>query len=587
MLPSCHWFFCHEHAPVDTVAMRLLPRGSGLALCGLFVLVAGCGGHVQPAVPTQPPPPPPPLPVTQFEAPAARPVALTTTPADDAIRRAEQEFQNGQKELSLGHPVAAREAFDRAVDVMLTMPGGAKATPELEAELDRLLDRISALEAQALHDGDGFTEARTTPAVIDALLGATADPPMAPATTLEMVQQDLGRTSHDLPIPMNAKVLAYVELWRGTLHDVMQESLNRSVRYTPMIQDVFKSEGLPLDLMYLPIVESAFNPTALSRAAAKGLWQFEADTGHENGLDLDWFRDDRSDPEKATVAAAKYLKYLVDYTNGDWFLALASYNCGPGRVDSAVKKSKTTDYWTMIQSTRYLPRDTREYVPMVLASVLIARNPVFYGFEAPVVTPLAYERVTVPDAIDLGVVAEWAGVPVAEIRELNPELRRATTPLGKHELKVPVGTGPTIEARLATADPSIFARSQFQWHTVKKGETVSSIARVAGVRAANLASANGMTTNAKIQVGQQLMIPRAATTPTMTAHKPAAAPAASNTTSTTSTTTSGTTTTYRVKAGDTLYSIARQFETTVDALKQLNQLSSDVIVVGDRLTVRR
>jgi membrane-bound lytic murein transglycosylase D len=469
----------------------------------------------------------------------------------------------------------------------LAVPGGAKSTPELEAELDRLLDRISALEAQALHEGDGFTEARSTPAVIDALLGATADPPIAPATTHEMVEQDLGRTPHDLPIPLNSRILSYVELWRGTLHDVMQDSLNRSVRYTPMIQDVFKAEGLPLDLMYLPIVESGFKPTALSRAAAKGLWQFEADTGLENGLDLNWFRDDRSDPEKATVAAAKYLKYLVDQSAGDWFLALAAYNCGPGRVDSAIKRSKTTDYWTMIQSTRYLPRDTREYVPMVLASVLIARNPTLYGFETPVVAPLAYERVTVPDAIDLGVVAEWAGVPVAEIRDLNPELRRATTPLGKHELKVPVGTGPTIEARLAAADPSIFARSQFQWHTVKKGETLSSVARVAGVRAANLASANGLTTNAKIQVGEQLMIPRAATSPTLTAHKPAAAPAPAAATGPAGSTAANGTTTYRVKSGDTLYSIARQFETTVSTLKQLNQLSSDVIVVGDRLTVRR
>jgi membrane-bound lytic murein transglycosylase D len=269
-------------------------------------------------------------------------------------------------------------------------------------------------------------------------------------------------------------------------------------------------------------------------------------------------------------------------------MTLAAYNCGIGRVDAATKRSKLNDYWALSDSTRYLPRDTREYVPMVLASVLIARNPTHYGFEVPAVPLLAYEKVTVPDAIDLGVIAEWAGVPIAQIRDLNPELRRATTPLGKHDLKVPVGTGPMIEARLATADASVFARSQFQWHTVKKGESLSTIARAAGVKTAILASANGITSSAKVQVGQQLMIPRAASSPTITARKPASAnatPAAPPAGA--STPAPSGPTTYRVKQGDTLYSIARQFDTTVDALKHLNQLSTDVIVVGNKLTVRR
>ena len=211
------------------------------------------------------------------------------------------------------------------------VPGGARSDQAISTDLDRLLDRISALEAQALHEGDGFTEARSTPAVIDELLGASLDPPKPAATTEEMVAGDLAATPHDLPIPLNTKILSYVELWRGNLHDVMQDALNRSVRYVPMIEDVFKTEGLPLDLAYLPIVESGFKPTALSRAAAKGLWQFEADTGQDNGLDLNWFRDDRSDPEKATQAAAKYLKWLVDQCSGDWFMTLAAYNCGIGR----------------------------------------------------------------------------------------------------------------------------------------------------------------------------------------------------------------------------------------------------------------
>jgi membrane-bound lytic murein transglycosylase D len=562
--------------------MSSLPRLSVLAAVGLCV---GCSAHVPPSTSSSLPPS---LPVESVAAPAghAVEVPIPANPSANLVARADQEFSNGQEELSLGHLVAAREAFDRAVDILLTAPGGARSSPDVSADLDRLLDRITALEAQALHDGDGFTETRSTPAVIDALLVAAVDPPRAAATTEEMVTADLADTPHDLPIPINTKILSYVELWRGTLHDVMQDALDRSVRYVPMIQDVLKAEGLPLDLAYLPIVESGFKPTALSRAAAKGLWQFEADTGHENGLDLNWFRDDRSDPEKATQAAAKYLKWLIDQCSGDWFMTLAAYNAGVGRVDLAEKRSKLTDYWALSESSRYLPRDTREYVPMVLASVLIARNPTRYGFEIPAVSSLAYERVTVPDAIDLGVVAEWAGVPVEQLRDLNPELRRATTPLGRHDLKVPVGTAATIEARLATADPSVFARSQFQWHTVKRGESLSTIARQAGVRTANLASANDIALGTTVQVGQQLMIPRATASPALGTHRPAAAPAivAGPAGASGANAAGGI---YRVKPGDTLYSIARQFDTTVDTLKHLNQLSTDVIVVGDKLTVRR
>lgn len=557
--------------------MPQLRRLTVLAVLGLCV---GCGAHVPPA---PPPSPASPLPVEPVQAPKARAteVALPPDPTLELTARADREFSTGEQELSLGHLVAAREAFDRAVDILLDAPGGARSDAKVSADLDRLLDRISSLEAQALREGDGFTEAKTTPAVIDSLLAAAVEPPKPEATTQEMVAADLASTPHDLPIPLNTKVLSYVQLWRGNLHDVMQDALDRSARYIPMIEDVFKAEGLPLDLAYLPIVESGFKPTALSHAAAKGLWQFEADTGQENGLDLNWFRDDRSDPEKATLAAAKYFKWLLDQCSGDWYMTLAAYNAGVGRVDTAMKRSKLSDYWALSESSRYLPRDTREYVPMVLASILIAKDPAHYGFEVPVVSSYAYDRVTVPDAIDLGVLAEWAGVPVDQLRDLNPELRRATTPLGKHDLKVPMGTAATIEAKLASADPSVFARSQFQWHTVKKGETLSSIARQSGVRTATLASANGVSTKDKVQVGQQLMIPRATVTPVpATRH---AAPTAAQASTPTSTSTS---TTYRVKQGDTLYSIARQFDTTVDTLKHLNHITSDVIVVGDKLTVR-
>jgi membrane-bound lytic murein transglycosylase D len=520
------------------------------------------------------------LPIAPLTTIPGRPVQLVLDPVTEYIARAEAAFAQGQAELQAGHLVAAREHFDAAVDGLVGAPGGARSDPRLSAEFDRLLDRISALDVLALREGDGFTEARSEPAVIDALLNDTAEPPAPTLSTEETVTADLAKTAHDLPITVNAKVLGYVELFQGNLHDFMSTTLARSVQYVPMIQDVFRAEGLPLDLAYVPIVESAFKNTALSRASAKGMWQFIQDTATENGLQQNWFLDERSDPEKATVAAAKYLKSLADEFDGDWNLALASYNAGPGRIEHAVKLAKTADYWKLSASTKYLPRDTREYVPMILAAVIIARNPTRYGFDVAVPTPPAYEKVTVPGALDLRIIAEWAGTTVEDIQTLNPELRRTTTPSSGHDLKVPMGTAPAIEAKLAAADPSLF--TTFKFYSVKRGDSITSIARQFKVTTAELRTANDLKTSSRVRSGQTLMIPQ----PRASA-LPARPAAATPSTSTSSSSSAASQQTYKVRPGDTLSSIARHFDMTVTDLKRINQLSSDNIVVGDKLTVRR
>jgi membrane-bound lytic murein transglycosylase D len=361
----------------------------------------------------------------------------------------------------------------------------------------------------------------------------------------------------------------------------MSEGLSRSLQYLPMIQDVFRSEGVPLDLSYVPLVESAFKTNALSRASARGMWQFIASTAQQHDLERTWFIDERADPEKATHAAAQYLKSLGEMWDGDWNLALASYNAGPGRVQRAIRLSKSFDFWKMSASTKYLPRETREYVPMILAAVIIARNPERYGFDVTPPAPIAFETVTVPDALDLKYIAEWAGVTVSEIQALNPELRRTTTPSGSHKIKVPMGTAAAVDAKLVSVDPTLFAT--FKFHTVKKGETVATIAKQYKLTTADLRSANDLKSNTKVRAGQTLMIPerRAAALPA----KPATAsraPAASSSSSA-----SRGPLTYRVQRGDTLSSIARHFDTTVSQLRELNQLVSDRITVGSRLTIRR
>jgi membrane-bound lytic murein transglycosylase D len=543
----------------------MLPR---LALVIATSVLVGCGAHVRPnALPS--------LPVQPLAEPVGTPVPLAPDRFAFVIMEAERAFEAGRTELQQNHLVAARAQFDRAIDLLLNEPTGARAEPRLRTAFERLLDRISALELIALREGDGFAEAESAPAAIDELLAAAMfERPSPAATTEETVAADLAYTPRDVPIPINDKVLSYVELFQGRLREFMQEGLDRGRPYLPMIRQVFQAEGLPLDLAYVPLVESAFKTNALSRASARGMWQFMLPTAREHGLEQNWFIDERSDPEKATRAAAQYLKSLYEMFD-DWNLALASYNAGPGRISRAMRLSRQTDYWRVTASSRYLPRETREYVPMILAAIVIAKNPTLYGFDPVSTAPLTYETVTIPQALDLRIVAEWAAVPLEQVRELNPELRRTTTPAQPHELKVPIGTAATIQARLATADPSLFVK--FDFHTVRRGETLAAIARRYGIRLADLRAANDMRTS-RISVNQTLMIP---TRPsgglpsTTRASVPVVASSA------------GSPVTYRVQRGDTLFSIARRFDTTVDSIKRLNRLSTDRIIVGDRLMVRQ
>jgi membrane-bound lytic murein transglycosylase D len=548
--------------------MRVLTNLTVLAVSGLVV---GCSARVAPAVPLAS------LPVSspqQTQLPDATPPVALLDPIESLIAQSEAHFAAGQKELQLGHLTAASARFDQAVDVLLASPTGARGEPRLKAHYDRLLGRISALEILALREGDGFTQARTEPAVIDDLLAvATLDLPSASTATTEAVVEDLATTEHDLPIELNDRILSFIELFQGNLRTFMQESLHRGAKYMPMVQSVFRAEGVPLDLAYLAIVESGFKNTALSRASARGMWQFMPATGKEHGLTQNWFIDERADPEKATRAAAQYLKTLNKMFDGDWNLAMASYNAGPGRLQRAVKASKLNDYWKLTETARFLPKETRNYVPMIMAAVIIAKNPTQYGFEPGVNSTLAYDTVTVPDALDLRTVAEWTETSIEEIRDLNPELRRTITPVGKHDLKVPVGMAPVVEAKLAEAGPATFAK--FERYAAKRGETMVTIARKFKVTTLDLASANGLTTRSRLKIGQSLMIPRAVSA--ALASRPAEAPP----------TPEATVVTYRVKPGDTLTGIARQFDTTVNDIKRWNSLTSSRIDVGDRLTIHR
>jgi membrane-bound lytic murein transglycosylase D len=527
------------------------------------------------------------------------PLQPAPDPVADLIAVSDRHFEAGRQELTLGHLDQARTEFDRALDTLLESPEGARNNQRLREHFDRLVDRISVLEQGALTTGDGFSETRSEPAAIDSLLAIATfeSTPLKPATA-ETVQADLESTTHDIPIPTNDRVLRYVELFQGRLREFLTEGLSRGVQYLPMIQATFRAEGLPLDLAYIPLIESAFKPSALSRAKARGVWQFMRGTALENGLKADWYLDERADPVKATTAAAKYLKTLFN-TFEDWHLAMASYNGGPGRVRRALARSRQNDFWKLTSSTRWLPRETREYVPMILAAVIIAKNPAQYGFEIVPMPSTLTETVLVPEALDLRRVAEWAEVPVDDIQKLNPQFRRWTTPVkkGEYTIAVPEGTAGKVRAGLEAAAPN--QRNALQFHTVKRGETLATIARKLQVNRTDLAEANYLKATSRVAAGTRLVIPRMPSAALLAratreasdlektaetivadvlAETSAVAPMVEN---------RAAVRTYRVKSGDTLYAIAKRFKLTVNQLKTWNKLRTSNLQVGTRLLLQQ
>ncbi len=574
---------------VPAVLLGAVACGSSIRTQTVSVrpVAASTTSHSKPAAETAPAKQaPPPAPV-----PAPDPVAAL-------IASSELHFTAGERELQLGHFDGARQEFNRAIDVLLESPFGARTDARVREHFDRLVDRISAYEVKALAEGDGFTEKKYEPASIDELLAvsATFGPPPSPSPELhDAVKTDIATAGHDIPIPLNNRVLAYVELFQGRLHDFIQDGLTRGSRYLPMIQNVFRAEGLPLDLAYVPLIESAFKPNALSRTKAKGVWQFMSGTAVENGLRRDWYIDERSDPEKATEAAARYLKTLNTMFHGNWHLALASYNGGPGRLQKAIKRIGIDDFWKLAESPRVLPRETREYVPMILAAIVIARNPAQYGFEfdaaPPVAAAPAYEKIALDRPVDLRRIAEWADTTIGEIQSLNPELRRWTTPVKdtSYELKVPAGSADQVRARLADATAADLA--PLKWYTVKRGDTLPVIARRLNVSRTDLAEANYLSRNARVTVGQKLAVPHETTVLMAASSNRTAPPAEARVVA------AGPSTmpepgasgriklTYEVQHGDTLASIARLFRTSVSALRTWNRSLGARITPGERLTV--
>jgi membrane-bound lytic murein transglycosylase D len=451
----------------------------------------------QPAPEEQKPPAP-----KQVPEPVVAAAPVSADPVADLIAKVEKEYQAGQQNYTAGHLEAARQNFDRAFDLLLGSNLEIHSDPRLEAEFDRILDGVNGSEMQALQQGDGFTEQKPEPAPIDEANEVNVP---VDARVKAQAEAEIKSTPSDLPLMMTDQVAGYISYFSGHGRGVLENALTRSGRYEDMIRRVLKEEGVPQDLIYLAQAESGFHPLALSRVGARGIWQFMASRALGYGLKRDWWVDDRQDPEKSTRAAARHLKDLYAQF-GDWYLAMAAYNSGPGTVQSAVKRTGYADFWELYRRN-VLPRETRNYVPIILAVTIMAKNPAQYGLDhLEKAQPVPFDTVRIDYPVDLRLAAECVDVSASDLQDLNPSLLRMTTPNDKEfDLRLPAGTKDKFQTAIAAIPPGM--RVWWRYHKVKPGDTLASIAREYRTTAREIAQANDLEDGQSLPPDSKLTIP--------------------------------------------------------------------------------
>jgi peptidoglycan lytic transglycosylase D len=484
-------------------------------------------------------------------------------------------YNSGLDAHKAGRYDEARDYFDQAVDAALNSDLDIDSDPALKAAYEELLENIDSLE------GDLYQEAteRGEEAPKEELKDITTYlSPEEAEKEREKVQAAAETVQYNIPVELNDKVLTFIEAFQTRMRGPFEAGIRRSGRYLDMIKKIFEEEGIPTDLAYMAHQESAFKTSAYSRAKAKGLWQFIAPTARKYGLKRDEWVDERSDPEKSTRAAAAYLKDLYAMF-GDWHLAMAAYNAGEGKVMRSMARTGAKDFWTLAQNKRALRIETKNYVPAILASVVIDKAPEEYGFFVDPEDGLAYEEVPLDSATDLKVVADCAGTTVENIRLLNPELRTMATPPYRegYTVRIPVGSSQSFQQKYAAVPKG--ERLRWTQHTVRRGETMAAIAKSYHVSVSSIMSANSLRTSHRLSVGQSLIIPTSA------GYTPPPRISRSQMDEESPTYDRGEKVNYKVHRGDTLEKIAAKYRTDVESLRQWNHLSGSSIRPGQRLNL--
>ena len=408
-------------------------------------------------------------------------------------------------------------------------------------------------------------------------------------TPLE-IGEDETEVSFDIPIVVNDRVEYFIEYFQTTHRKPFSRWLQRSERYIPMMKELLREHGMPEDLVYMALIESGFNPRAYSRRKASGPWQFIYRTGKRYGLQANWWIDERRDPEKSTIAAAKHLKDLYDEFS-DWYLAAAGYNAGAGKISRAIKRYKTEDFWELTKH-RYLKRETKNYVPKMIAAALIAKEPEKYGFiDIEYDEPIRYEKVAISDATDLRVIARCSETDYEVIKALNPELRRWCTPpdYPNYQVNIPEGKREIFLQNFAQLKPS--EKITFRRHYVRAGDTLSQIARRYGTGVSAIMQMNNIRNPRHLRAGSSIIIPIPADKSVSLAktvqkkpaspkkvERPQAIPTIDES--------SLEEIRYVVQEGDTLWDIALMYNLRVEDIRRWNNIRGNIIRPKDELVLK-
>lgn len=514
-----------------------------------------------------PPPAAAPAPTPDY---ARQPLPLSDPPLDPTLQafylrpaidvlvdKVQAGFDAGQQALQAGNTQQAQTDFDHAVDLILTSGFQKDSDPRLAKLFDEIGDAVPSEDLNVSKDAatDEESDTPSEPAPIDEIADLTlpaGDPGLATKAERELIS-----VPHDLPLTVNDSVLQYLSFFTTTRgRAIVSHGLDRAGRYSDMIRRVLKEEGVPQDLMYLAQAESAFQPEAVSRAGARGIWQFMPFRGEEYDLERSYYVDDRSDPEKATRAAARHLRDLYGMF-GDWYLVMAAYNSGPLNVVKAVQRTGYADFWEL-QKRRVLPKQTQNYVPIILALALVAKQPALYGVQVDPEKPPQVETVNLAHPIDLHLVADASSADLDDLRLLNPELLRNVTPNQPgFQLKLPAGTAKAFEENIEQVPEDKW--TSWRLHSAEAGETLSDIARHYRVTVPAIEAANHLEPHATVPPGFLLNVPTAPPVVHLVR--------------------------YRVQRGDTLAGIADRFDVTVAELKRWNHISGNHVPRGAHLRI--
>ncbi|HEV2178003.1 MAG TPA: transglycosylase SLT domain-containing protein [Terriglobia bacterium] len=496
------------------------------------------------------------------QAPAA---AQAADPAAALLAKAQATYQSGVEDYRSGLLEKAREEFDRALSMLLQSDLDLETHDRLNSEFDDLVENIYDMELAAVERGDTLNAHTYEPPPIESFAGLTF--PVDP-NVKERAAAELESVHSDLPLVSNDYVDGVLTYLQSHGRHYIETVLKRRGTYGAMISEVLRKEGLPQDLIYVAAGESSFNPHALSRKGAKGIWQFMPGTGELYGLKENRWVDEREDPVKSTEAAARVLKDLYK-TFGDWFLAMAAYDWSPAGVQKAIQRTGYADYWKLRQLGA-LPAETQNYVPIFLATALIAKDPKTYGFDVVPDPSLQPDSVVVSVPTDLRLVAQLIDHPVEELVRLNPSLLRWTTPASDPSfvLNLPPGTKDVFERTIAHVPPD--RRIWWRAYEVQDGDTLASVARRFRISPVSLARANQMDGHT-LETGSQLLLPLSPGPESSLARVRERTRLRKHY--------------YRVQRGDSLELVADRFDATTYDIRRWNHLKGFRLSPGKNLLV--